>query len=124
LRHSLAVPDHAPIAGMSGKWLVALLLAAAATVASIEDASAGDARVLSGGPLRLGMDSGERIATFLMSHGFFCLRATTLKRTIVRLDGVRTFRVACGQDGGPPIYLITMPPGQHLRQLGIKSASQ
>ena len=112
------------MADMSRKWLVALLLAAAAAIAPIEDARAGDARVLSGGPLRLGSDSGERIAAFLMSHGFLCFRATTLKRTIVRLDGVRTFRVACGRDGGPPIYLVTMPPGQHLRQLGIKSASQ
>lgn len=124
MRHSLARADHAPIAGMSGKWLVALLLVAAAAVASIEDATAGDARVLSGGPLRLGSDSGERIANFLMSRGFFCPRATTLKRTIVQLNGVRTFRVACGWDGGPPIYLITLPPGQHLRQLGIETASQ
>ena len=108
---------------MGKKWLAALLLAAA-TVAAMEDVNAGDPRVLGGGARRLGMDSGERIATFLMSHGFFCLRATTLKRTIVRLDGVRTFRVACGRDGGPPIYLVTLPPGQHLRQIQIWSGPQ
>jgi hypothetical protein len=108
LRNSLDAAGYVPITGMSKKWLIIALLATTAIGASIGDANAKD-------PRSLGMESGERIAAILMSRGFLCLRATTLKRTIVRLNGERTFRVACGRDGGPPIYFITMPAGQHLR---------
>ena len=65
-------------------------------------------------PERLSVKRGEQIAAFLRSEGFLCLRATTLKRTVVRLDGRRTYRVACGENGGQPVFLITMAPGQRL----------
>jgi hypothetical protein len=66
--------------------------------------------------VRLSGERGSRIAADIRAQGFFCLRATTLKRTIVRLDGQRTYRVACGPDGGAPVYMITLPPGRRLGQ--------
>ena len=66
--------------------------------------------------VRLSGERGSQIAADIRAQGFFCLRATTLKRTIVRLDGQRTYRVACGPDGGAPVYMITLPPGRRLGQ--------
>ena len=74
----------------------------------------GSGQVSAEDPITLSAERGSRIAAELRAHGVFCLRATTLKRTIVRLDGRRTYRVACGVDGGAPVYLVTMPPGQRL----------
>ena len=65
-------------------------------------------------PVRLSAEHGARLAAFLRSHGAFCLEATTLKRTIVRLDGRRTYRIACGPDGDAPVYVVEMPPGERL----------
>lgn len=93
---------------MGGKrFALPALLITAAWLSPVEPAAAED-------PRNLGPERGRRIAEVLRAQGAFCLRATTLKRTIVRLDGERTYRVACGPDGGPPIYLITLPPGQRL----------
>jgi hypothetical protein len=91
--------------GVQTRWIglaAMLTLALGAGQAAAED------------PIRLSTERGSRIAAELRAHGFFCLRATTLKRTIVRLDGRRTYRVACGADGGAPVYSVTMPPGQRL----------
>ena len=91
--------------GMQGKWIglvTLLILAPCSRQAAAED------------PIRLSAERGNRIAAELRDHGFLCLRATTLKRTIARLDGRRTYRVACGADGGAPVYFVTMPPGQRL----------
>ena len=91
--------------GVQGRWIglgALLTLALGSGQASAED------------PLTLSAERGSRIAAEMRAHGVFCLRATTLKRTIVRLDGRRTYRVACGVDGGAPVYLVTMPPGQRL----------
>jgi hypothetical protein len=90
---------------MQGRWIglgALLILALGSGQAAAED------------PIRLSAERGNRIAAELRAHGFLCLRATTLKRTIVRLDGRRTYRVACGADGGAPVYFMTMPPGQLL----------
>jgi hypothetical protein len=90
---------------VQGRWIslgALLALAVASGQAAAED------------PVRLSAERGSRIAAELREQGFFCLRATTLKRTIVRLDGHRTYRVACGADGGAPLYLVTLPPGQRL----------
>ena len=91
--------------GMQGGWIG---LGALLTLAL------GSSQAVADDPMRLSEERGSQIAAELRAHGFLCLRATTLKRTIVRLDGRRTYRVACGADGGAPVYLITMPPGQRL----------
>jgi hypothetical protein len=98
-------PPTCPNEGMQGRWIglgALLILALGSGQAAAED------------PIRLSAERGNRIAAELRAHGFLCLRATTLKRTIVRLDGRRTYRVACGADGGAPVYFMTMPPGQLL----------
>lgn len=94
---------------MRTTWLSAGALAIAALI-SPRTALADD-------PVHLSQASGERVAALLLSQGALCLRATTVKRTRVSLDGLRTYRIACGPDGGAPIYLVTLPPGRTLRSL-------
>jgi hypothetical protein len=90
---------------VDGRWIslgALLALAVGSSRAAAED------------PIRVSAERGNRIAAELRDQGLFCLRATTLKRTIVRLDGRRTYRVACGAEGGAPVYLVTLPLGQRL----------
>ena len=92
---------------MRGWFGAGVLLLAVAGSLHARDAVADD-------PIRLSAERGSLIGAELRAQGWFCLRATTLKRTVVTFEGRRTYRVACGPDGGSPIYLITMPPGQRL----------
>ena len=93
---------------MRGKYFaIAALLLIPAGLWPVDRASADD-------PITLSAERGREIAALLRAHGAICLQATTLKRTIVRLDGQRSYRVACGPDGAAPIYLVTLPPGQLL----------